>query len=74
MADSAFSKTGVVTPLPANLGGTGIGNNVASTQTIVGSFPMVTNLTASTNITLPVAGVITNMGSTYAVSRCFYNP
>ena len=38
MANSAFTKSSIATPVGANLGGTGVANNVASTLTISGNF------------------------------------
>jgi len=38
MSNSAFIKSSIATPVPADLGGTGVANNVASTLTISGNF------------------------------------
>jgi hypothetical protein len=55
----SFSPTNVV---PANLGGTGIANNVASTITISGSYATTLTLTNTTSITLPTSGTLVNTG------------
>ena len=49
-------SSGVTGTLPANNGGTGVANNVASTLTISGSFPTTFTVGASTSLTLPSSG------------------
>lgn len=50
--------------LPANLGGTGIANNVASTLTISGSFGTTLTVTGTTSVTLPTSGTLVSSVTT----------
>lgn len=52
------------TIIPPNLGGTGIGNNAASTLTISGSFATTLTVSGSTSLTLPTSGTVTALGNT----------
>lgn len=47
-------------PLSPALGGTGVANDAASTQEIVGAYGITWNLTGTTDVTLPESGVLAN--------------
>lgn len=47
-----------VTPLLPYAGGSGVSNNVLSTYTVTGAFPLGVTLTASTNVTYPTSGTL----------------
>lgn len=64
MGNSAFNALPSV--LPPNRGGTGISNNVLSTITITGAFPLALTLSASTSLTLPTSGTV----ATTNLSNC----
>lgn len=60
----ANTLTNIADPLPANNGGTGVANNVASTITISGSFATTFTVTNTTSVTLPTSGtLLTTTGS-----------
>lgn len=50
--------------IPANLGGTGVANNAASTLTISGNFGTTFTVTATTSVTLPTSGTLVNTAVT----------
>lgn len=52
------------TIIPPNLGGTGIGNNAASTLTISGSFGTTLTVTGTTSVTLPTSGTLVSSVTT----------
>lgn len=62
-------STGVTGTLPANNGGTGVANNVASTLTITGSFASTFVVTGAFSYTLPAASdTLVNLGSTQTLT------
>ena len=64
MSNSAFTKSSIATPVPADLGGTGVANNIASTLTISGNFGTTLTVSEATGVTLPASGtLITLAGS-----------
>lgn len=50
--------------VPANLGGTGVANNAASTITISGNFGTTFTVSATTSLTLPTAGTLISTDQT----------
>jgi len=62
-------STGVTGTLPANNGGTGVANNVASTLTITGSFASTFVVGGAYSYTLPSAtDTLVNLGSTQTLT------
>lgn len=55
--------------VPANLGGTGIANNVASTLTISGNFATTFTITGITSLTLPTTGTLVSTDATQTLSN-----
>ena len=62
--DLSADRTLSLTTVPANLGGTGVANNVASTITITGSFALGITLSAVTSVTFPIAGTLVSSVTT----------
>lgn len=58
---------GVVFPITASQGGTGIANNVASTLTISGNFGTTFTITGTTSVTLPTSGTLATTAQLLAV-------
>lgn len=58
MANSAFVKGSLATPVSPVNGGMGIANNAASTITISGSFGTTFTVTGTTNVTFPTSGTL----------------
>jgi hypothetical protein len=69
-------STGVTGTLPANNGGTGVANNVASTITMSGSFASTFVVTGAFSYTLPAASdTLVNLGSTQTLTaKTLTNP
>lgn len=63
MGNSAFVKSSIATPVAANLGGTGVANNSASTITISGAFGLTFTLSATTALTLPTSGTVATLSN-----------
>ena len=55
---SVPSITGLTTPLAADLGGTGVANNAASTLTITGAYATTITVDEVTGVTLPTSGTL----------------
>ncbi len=65
--------TSIATPVAANLGGTGIANNAASTITISGSFATTLTITGATSLTLPTSGTVATLAGSGAFTNKTYN-
>lgn len=53
-----FGSPSIATPVAANLGGTGVANNAASTLTISGNFGTTFTVSGATSLTLPTSGTL----------------
>lgn len=63
----AIGTPAIATPIAANLGGTGIANNAASTLAISGNFGTTFTVSGATALTLPTSGTLTTTANTLAV-------
>lgn len=55
--------------VPANLGGTGISNNAASTLTISGAFATTLTVTGATGVTLPTTGTLATLAGAESLTN-----
>lgn len=58
---SSYTPASIATPVAANLGGTGIANNVLSTLTISGNFGTTVTVTGATTVALPATGTLATL-------------
>ena len=66
LSGTTFSLTNPVSP---TLGGTGVANNAASTQTITGAYSLAWTLSAATSLTLPTTGTLATLTGTENMSN-----
>lgn len=58
---SSYTPASIATPVAANLGGTGVANNAASTLTISGNFGTTFTVGGATTLTLPATGTLATL-------------